>query len=159
MAKSCGFCGKRFGFGASWKIVNGAKACGDCVKSGKADEDAPVSDGVVDPHPDLIVTTTPALEGRTVTAYVSTVSTVAIHKLGLVAELGAGLGELFGTHDAKYAETFRQLHAVAIARLKTDAHERGANAIIGAGFDVSFVESAADRKMMIAAHGTAVVVV
>lgn len=117
-----------------------------------------------------LISTTPSLEGFSILQYHGTVSAFSILKLDIVQEFFANLGDIWGGKSKGYMKKFQDLQNDVEGKLKFFAIEKGANAVIGANFDVEFIETSTgrkellgtgeqiDRKMIVSGSGTAVTI-
>ena len=117
-----------------------------------------------------LISTTPSLKGFSILQYHGTVSSFSILKLDIVQEFFANLGDIWGGKSKGYMKKFQDLQNDVEGKLKFFAIEKGANAVIGASFDVEFVETSTgrkellgtgeqiDRKMIVSGSGTAVTI-
>ncbi len=98
----------------------------------------------------MIVTTTPAIEGKRIEGYLGLVSGEAI--------LGANLfRDIVGGRSAAYEEELRKAKDLAINEMVKCAGELGANAVIGVDLDYETITFGQGGGMlMVSASGTAV---
>ena len=104
----------------------------------------------------MIVTTTPAIEGRKVTRYCGIVTGEAILGANLFKDLFAGIRDLVGGRSATYERELQRAREIALQELQQRAQELGANAVIGIDLDYE-VLGQANGMLMVSASGTAVV--
>jgi uncharacterized protein YbjQ (UPF0145 family) len=104
----------------------------------------------------MIVTTTPAIEGRKVTRYCGIVTGEAILGANLFKDLFAGIRDLVGGRSATYERELQKARDIALQELQQRAQELGANAVIGIDLDYE-VLGQANGMLMVSASGTAVV--
>ena len=90
----------------------------------------------------VIVTTTPTVEGKTITSYKGIVTGEAILGANIFKDLFAGIRDIVGGRSATYEKELRRARDLAIAEIQTAAVERGANGAM----------------LMVTVSGTAVVV-
>lgn len=98
---------------------------------------------------DSIITTTPTLEGYTISEYHGTVSAFSILKLDIFQEVFANFGDLFGGKSKGYAKKFDSLQNDVENKLKYMSILKGGNAVIGSSFDVEFIETSTGEKRML----------
>jgi len=112
------------------------------------------------PELEGLVATTPTLEGFKVLRYLGAAHAFAIHKQGLLADILGDVGESFDGLSTAYANSFSGLQLSVENRLRAQAIARGGNAVVGAQFNIQFVESlgmlSKDRKLMVSGVGTIV---
>jgi len=102
---------------------------------------------------DLLVVTTPIIQGRTVSQYIGIVSAGVVLGTGFLSELGAGVADLFGTRAGGFQDKLTSARETALQELKEQAVMRGGDAIIGLDLDYN---SIAANMIMVSASGTAV---
>ena len=105
----------------------------------------------------VIVTTTPSVEGRTITAYKGIVTGEAIMGANIFKDLFAGIRDIVGGRSATYERELRRAREIAMEEIKTSAAEMGANAVVGVDLDYETVGTNASM-LMVTISGTAVVV-
>ena len=107
----------------------------------------------------VIVTTTPAIEGRRITSYVGIVTGEAIMGANIFKDLFAGIRDIVGGRSATYERELRRARDIAIEEMKAAAAEKGANAVVGVDLDFETIQVGSGGGMlMVSASGTAVVV-
>ncbi len=95
----------------------------------------------------VIVTTTPSVEGKTITNYRGIVTGEAIMGANIFKDLFAGIHE----------RELRRARELAIAEMQNSAAELGANAVVGIDLDYETM-GANGAMLMVTVSGTAVVV-
>ena len=105
----------------------------------------------------VIVTTTPAVEGRTITSYQGIVTGEAIMGANIFKDLFAGIRDIVGGRSATYERELRRARDIAIEEMKAAATEKGANAVVGVDLDYETV-GVNGSMLMVTVSGTAVVV-
>ena len=83
----------------------------------------------------VIVTTTPSVEGRTITAYKGIVTGEAIMGANIFKDLFAGIRDIVGGRSATYERELRRAREIAMEEIKASAAEMGANAVVGVDLD------------------------
>ena len=106
----------------------------------------------------VIVTTTPNLEGRRVREYKGIVTGEAIVGANLFRDLFAGIRDLVGGRSASYEKVLQHARETALSEMQTQAAERGADAVVGVDLDYE-VLGQANGMLMVTASGTAVVTI
>ena len=104
----------------------------------------------------VIVTTTPNIEGRKITAYRGIVTGEAIMGANIFKDLFAGIRDIVGGRSASYERELRRARELAMEEIKTAAAEIGANAVVGIDIDYETV-GANGSMLMVTVSGTAVV--
>ncbi|MGI2258668.1 heavy metal-binding domain-containing protein [Shewanella sp. GXUN23E] len=105
----------------------------------------------------MIVTTTPTIEGKRITAYRGVVAGEAILGANLFKDLFAGIRDLVGGRSGTYERELQHAREIALAELQQRAAELGANAVVGVDLDYE-VMGQTNGMLMVSASGTAVVV-
>ena len=104
----------------------------------------------------VIVTTTPNIEGKKITAYRGIVTGEAIMGANIFKDLFAGIRDIVGGRSATYERELRRARELAMEEIKTAAAEMGANAVVGIDIDYETVGSNGSM-LMVTVSGTAVV--
>jgi uncharacterized protein YbjQ (UPF0145 family) len=102
----------------------------------------------------MIVTTTPAVEGRPVRDYLGIVTGEAILGANVFRDLFAGIRDVIGGRSGSYEEVLREARDAALREMEAEAHKRGADAIVGVDLDYETVSQG--TMLMVTASGTAV---
>ncbi|MCL1038675.1 heavy metal-binding domain-containing protein [Shewanella corallii] len=105
----------------------------------------------------MIITTTPSVEGRRITAYRGVVAGEAILGANLFKDMFAGIRDLVGGRSGTYERELQKAREIALQELQQRAAELGANAVVGVDLDYE-VMGQANGMLMVSASGTAVVV-
>jgi uncharacterized protein YbjQ (UPF0145 family) len=105
----------------------------------------------------VIVTTTPTVDGRKITAYHGIVTGEAIMGANIFKDLFAGIRDIVGGRSATYERELRRARDIAIAEMQANAAEKGANAVVGVDLDYETVGTNSSM-LMVTVSGTAVVV-
>jgi uncharacterized protein YbjQ (UPF0145 family) len=103
----------------------------------------------------LILTTTPNLDGKKITRYYGIVSGEAIIGANLFRDLFAGIRDIVGGRSGSYEEVLREAKQNALSELEENARRMGANAVVGIDLDYETVGSNGSM-LMVTAAGTAV---
>ncbi len=105
----------------------------------------------------MIITTTNAIEGKTIKEYKGIVFGEVITGVNIFKDIGAGLRNFFGGRSEGYENELKQARENALNELARRAEDRGANAVIAV--DVDYEVLGADNGMlMVSVSGTAVVI-
>jgi uncharacterized protein YbjQ (UPF0145 family) len=102
----------------------------------------------------VIQTTTPTVEGRTITEYLGVVTGEAILGANIVRDLFAGIRDIVGGRAGAYEEELRKAREIAIEELAAEASSRGADAVVGIDLDYETVGQGS--MLMVTVSGTAV---
>ena len=106
---------------------------------------------------EIIVTTTPSLDGRRVVRYAGLVTGEAILGANIFKDLFAGIRDIVGGRSATYERELRNARDIAVTELRQAAAELGANAVVGVDIDYETV-GGSGSMLMVSVSGTAVVV-
>ncbi len=104
---------------------------------------------------DIIVVSTPYVPGYKITKNLGFTWGLIVRSRGLGGNVVAGLRTVFGGEIHEYTELLNQSRAQALDRLKANARQMGANAIVSVDFDSSEIGQTMTEVL---AMGTAVVV-
>jgi uncharacterized protein YbjQ (UPF0145 family) len=104
---------------------------------------------------DMIITTTPQIEGRRIITYHGVVSGEAILGANLVRDFFASIRDLVGGRSGSYEKVLRAARDSALEDMADEARRRGANAVIGVDIDYGAI-GAGESMLMVTATGTAV---
>lgn len=102
----------------------------------------------------MIVTTTPIIEGKKITQYHGIVTGEAILGANIVRDLFAGIRDVVGGRSAAYEKELAHAREIALAELKEQANQLGADAVIG--IDLDYETVGGGGMLMVTASGTAV---
>jgi uncharacterized protein YbjQ (UPF0145 family) len=103
----------------------------------------------------MIVSTTDAIEGRRVTAYLGLVTGEAIVGVNIFRDLFSGIRDIVGGRAGGYQNALRDAREHAIADMTEAAQELGADAVIGVDLDYE-VLGEKNGMLMVSINGTAV---
>lgn len=107
----------------------------------------------------MIVTTTPAVEGKRVTHYLGVVTGEAILGANIFRDFFAGITDIVGGRSGAYESELRKARDIALREMQDDAKRLGGNAVVGADLDYETIQMGGGGGMlMVSASGTAVVV-
>jgi len=105
----------------------------------------------------MILSTTPSLEGKKITSYMGIVTGETIIGANIVRDLFAGIRDIVGGRAESYEEVLREAKDSALNEMSARAVQMGANAIVGVDLDYETVGSGGSM-LMVTASGTAVTV-
>jgi len=105
----------------------------------------------------MIVTTTSSIDGHNIIEYLGICTGEAIIGANIVRDVFANVRDIVGGRSGSYETIIRDGKDTAIAEMKAQALQMGANAIVGIDLDYEVV---GDRgsMLMVVASGTAVIV-
>jgi uncharacterized protein YbjQ (UPF0145 family) len=100
----------------------------------------------------MIVTTTPSIDGRRVTAYRGIVTGEAILGANIFRDLFAGIRDIVGGRSAAYEQELAKARELALREMQDRAAALGADAVVGVDLDYEVI----NNMLMVSASGTAV---
>jgi len=107
---------------------------------------------------DMLVLTTPTIEGKKIVKYHGLVSGEAILGANIFKDIFAGIRDIVGGRSAAYEKELRRAKEIALDEMKEEAKALGSNAVIGVDLDYETLGvGQAGRMLMVSASGTAVV--
>jgi len=105
----------------------------------------------------LILTTTPSLEGKKISRYFGIVTGEAIIGANLFRDIFAGIRDIVGGRSGSYEEVLREAKQNAMTEMEENARRLGANAVVAVDLDYETIGSNGSM-LMVTASGTAVLV-
>ena len=102
----------------------------------------------------MILTTTPAVEGRPVGDYLGIVTGEAILGANIFKDLFAGIRDIVGGRSGAYEQELNRAREIAMQEMQEAATRLGADAVIGIDLDYETVGQGS--MLMVTASGTAV---
>ena len=102
----------------------------------------------------MITTTTPSIEGRTISAYLGIVTGEAILGANIFKDLFAGIRDIVGGRSGAYEQELAKARVIALEEMTAVAASLGADAIVGIDLDYETVGQGS--MLMVTASGTAV---
>jgi len=106
----------------------------------------------------MIVTTTNAVDGKTVSDYRGIVTGEAILGTNVFRDFFAGIRDLVGGRSGAYEKVLQDARETAINEMEEQARALGATAVIGVDIDYETISTGSSGSMlMVSASGTAVV--
>jgi uncharacterized protein YbjQ (UPF0145 family) len=103
----------------------------------------------------MLITTTPQIEGKKITAYFGVVSGEAIMGADIFKDLFANIRNIVGGRAAAYENELRRAKDLALTEMADSAKALGANAVIGVDLDYETLGQGGNM-LMVSACGTAV---
>ncbi|MGA0714161.1 MAG: heavy metal-binding domain-containing protein [Gemmobacter sp.] len=100
----------------------------------------------------MIVTTTPSIDGRRITAYRGIVTGEAILGANIFRDLFAGIRDIVGGRSAAYEQELAKARELALREMQDRAAALGAEAVVGVDLDYEVI----NNMLMVSASGTAV---
>lgn len=106
---------------------------------------------------EMIVTTTPTVEGRRIQDYKGIVFGEVVAGVDFIKDFAAGISNFFGGRSGSYEGELIRAREAAINEMVDRASELGANAIVGVDVDYE-VLGQGNNMLMVTVSGTAVIV-
>jgi len=103
----------------------------------------------------VILTTTPAVDGKRIEAYLGIATGEAILGANIFKDFFAGIRDIVGGRSAAYEEELGKARRIALDELAERSRALGANAVVGIDLDYE-VLGANGGMLMVSASGTAV---
>ncbi len=100
----------------------------------------------------MILTTTPAVEGKKIAAYHGIVTGEAILGANVFRDIFAGITDIMGGRSGAYERSLAEARETALRELEDRARDIGANAVVGVDLDYEVI----NNMLMVSATGTAV---
>lgn len=102
----------------------------------------------------MIVTTTPSIEGKSITAYHGVAVGEAILGANVFRDIFASITDIVGGRSGAYEKSLGKARDTALRELQERAQMAGANAVVGVDLDYEVI----NNMLMVSASGTAVTV-
>jgi uncharacterized protein YbjQ (UPF0145 family) len=103
----------------------------------------------------MILTTTPSVEGRTITEYKGVVFGEVIAGVNFIRDIAASIRNIIGGRSGSYEEELINARSQAMQEMSDRAAKLGADAVVG--IDIDYEVLGQDNGMlMVTASGTAV---
>jgi uncharacterized protein YbjQ (UPF0145 family) len=103
----------------------------------------------------IIITTTPSVEGKTITDYLGVITGEAILGANIFKDMFAAVRDIVGGRSSAYEKELGRAREIALDELEEWAKDLDADAVVGIDIDYeSFGQS--NGMMMVSATGTAV---
>ena len=103
----------------------------------------------------MLITTTPNIEGKRITRYYGIVSGETIVGANIFRDFFASIRDVIGGRSNSYEEVLRKAKDSALREMEEQAMRLGANAVIGVDLDYETVGQNGSM-LMVTASGTAV---
>ncbi len=103
----------------------------------------------------MIITTTPSIEGKTITAYHGIAVGEAIMGANVVRDVFASITDIVGGRSGAYESKLQDARDTALMELEQRAVAMGGNAVVGVDLDYEVV---GQSMLMVSASGTAVTI-
>ena len=102
----------------------------------------------------MIITTTPSVEGKTITAYHGVCVGEAILGANVFRDIFAGITDIIGGRSGAYEKSLGEARETALRELEDHARAKGGNAVVGVDLDYEVI----NNMLMVSASGTAVTI-
>jgi len=104
----------------------------------------------------MIITTTPDIEGKSISQYLGIVTGEAVMGTNMFRDLFAKVRDIVGGRSGAYEKELKKAREVALQEIEVAATELGANAVVGVDIDYE-VLGADNGMLMVSISGTAVI--
>ncbi|WP_281647626.1 heavy metal-binding domain-containing protein [Parendozoicomonas sp. Alg238-R29] len=104
----------------------------------------------------MLKTTTPSVEGRSISEYKGVVVGEAIVGANIFRDLFASIRDIVGGRSGAYEKELAKAREAAFQELEASAQELGANAVVGIDLDYEVVGEKGSM-LMVSISGTAVI--
>jgi uncharacterized protein YbjQ (UPF0145 family) len=101
----------------------------------------------------MVITTTPSIEGKEITAYLGIVTGEAILGANIIRDIFASITDIVGGRSGKYEEELGKARKISLDEMSDEASRLGADAIVGVDLDYEVIR---EGMLMVTASGTAV---
>jgi uncharacterized protein YbjQ (UPF0145 family) len=105
---------------------------------------------------DVLLTTTPVIQGREIQQYYGLVTVRNVRAMNIIRDILTSIRDIFGGRSGAYQEVMDDVERELLEELKAKAAQMGANAIIGLQIDYENVGAKNNSLIMAFAKGTAV---
>lgn len=105
----------------------------------------------------MLVSTTPTIQGRTITTYYGIVSGETIIGANVFRDFMASIRDFFGGRSGSYEKILREAKDTALREMMQQASSLGANAVVGVDLDYETVGQNGSM-LMVTCSGTAVTI-
>ena len=103
----------------------------------------------------MLMTTTPDIQGRSITQYVGVVTGEAILGANIFKDLFAGVRDIVGGRSGTYEKELRRAREIAFDEMGRSAQELGADAVVAIDVDYETVGQGGSM-LMVTVSGTGV---
>ena len=105
----------------------------------------------------MLLSTTPNIEGKTISSYKGVVVGEAILGANVFRDLFASIRDIVGGRSGAYEKELAKAREIAFSELQERAAELGANAVVGIDIDYEVVGKDGSM-MMVSVSGTAITI-
>lgn len=110
-------------------------------------------DKLIEEERQVIVTTTPSIQGREITEYLGIVSGETIMGANFMRDIAASIADFIGGRAGAYESKLREGRDDCLREMMNEARRLGADAVVGVDIDY---EVLGQSMLMVTASGTAV---
>ncbi len=103
----------------------------------------------------MLLTTTPTIEGKTITTYYGVVTGETIIGANFLRDFLAGVRDFVGGRSRSYERVLREAKDTVLSEMAEHAEQLGANAVVGIDIDYETI-GANGSMLMVSCSGTAV---
>lgn len=114
------------------------------------------SELVLDPAPEIILTTSHGFVNEVVEAEIEIVTAECVYGMNLFSDFFSGMSDFFGGRSNTTQNALRNARKTCLAELKKEAREVGADGVIGIRLDYSEFSGKGKSMLFLVASGTAV---
>lgn len=101
----------------------------------------------------IVLTTTPTIEGRSITEYLGIVAGEAIMGANVIRDIFASITDIVGGRSGVYEQELVKARQIALQEMAESAEQMGADAVVGIDLDYEVVR---EGMLMVTVSGTAV---
>jgi uncharacterized protein YbjQ (UPF0145 family) len=112
----------------------------------------------MDNSKNVLVLTTPTVDGLKIKKYLKPVSAHIVTGTNLFSDFFASFSDVFGGKSGTYQKQLNSIYTEAIEQVKYAAYEIGANCVIGLDIDLDEISGKGKSMFMLTAIGTAVII-
>lgn len=105
----------------------------------------------------MIHSTTPSIEGHTISKYCGVVTGEAVMGTNIFRDMFASIRDIVGGRSSSYEKELKKARDLAFTEITEEAKTLGANAIVGIDIDYE-VLGESNGMLMVSVSGTAVVI-
>ena len=108
-------------------------------------------------HEDMLLSTTPTIEGSPIREYKGVVTGETIIGANVFKDFMAGLRDFFGGRSGTYEKVLAETKDTSLSEMAERARQLGANAVVGIDLDYETIGQG-NSMLMVTCSGTAVVI-
>ena len=101
----------------------------------------------------MILSTTPSIEGHSITEYLGIVTGEAILGANIMRDIFASITDIVGGRSGQYEQELAKARKIALQEMSEEAGSLNANAVVGVDLDYEVIRMG---MLMVTASGTAV---